>query len=98
MNLNPSWAEIYTRIYLFFFFQCNKKHILECEEFSQTGKCLKGTKFKLMHRTRKSTASRKRETTSNEETASDSLKRPKLEFTNDEGYSGLPLQASTSGK
>ncbi|XP_044169056.1 zinc finger CCCH domain-containing protein 3-like [Acropora millepora] len=76
--------------------QCNKKHILECEEFSQTGKCSKGTKCKLMHRTRKSTTSRKREPTSNEEMASDSLKRPKLEFTNEEGF--LPLQATTSGK
>ncbi|KAK2554821.1 Zinc finger CCCH domain-containing protein 3 [Acropora cervicornis] len=74
--------------------QCNKKHILECEEFSQTGKCSKGTKCKLMHRTRKSTTSRKWEPTSIEEMASDSLKRPKLEFTNEEGF--LPLQATTS--
>ena len=96
MNLNTQWAEMCTCISFFFFFQCNRKHILECEEFSQTGKCSKGTQCKLMHRTRKSTVSRKRETTSKEEMASDSLKRPKLEFTNDEGF--LPLQASTSGK
>ncbi|XP_078367739.1 uncharacterized protein LOC144651663 [Oculina patagonica] len=72
--------------------QCNKKHILECEEFSMTGKCSKGSKCKLMHRARKPASERKRKSTSKEE--NESLKVSKLDFTSDEGF--LPLTASTS--
>jgi len=72
--------------------QCNKKHILECEEFSRTGKCTKGSKCKLMHRTRKP-AARKRKTSPVEEEGS--LKLSRLDFTNDEGF--MPLTASVAG-
>ncbi|XP_073233213.1 uncharacterized protein [Porites lutea] len=70
--------------------QCNKKHILECEEFARTGECSKGSKCKLMHRTRKS-ALRKRKTSTKEE---NTAKVSKLDFTNDDGF--LPLTASIS--
>ncbi|XP_068697179.1 uncharacterized protein [Montipora foliosa] len=76
--------------------ECNKKHILECEEFAGTGKCSKGSKCKLMHRTRKSTSSSKRKPTSKEELSEESSKLPKLDFTNDEGFLPLAARASDS--
>jgi len=77
----------------FFVWQCNKKHILECEEFSTTGKCSKGSNCKLMHRARKPAVARKRKSSSKEE--NESSKLSKLDFTSDEGF--LPLSASDAG-
>lgn len=72
--------------------QCDKKHILECEEFSRTGKCSKGSNCKLMHKARKPAAARKRKSSSNEGHGTSKL--PKQDFTSDEGF--LPLIAGAS--
>ena len=72
---------------------CDKKHILECEEFSTTGKCSKGSKCTLIHRARKNVTARKRKSSSKEE--NESSKLFKLDFTTDEGF--LPLWASDAG-
>ena len=42
----------------YFWLQCKKKHVLQCEEFSRTGTCSLGRKCKLMHR--KGTVSRRK--------------------------------------
>ena len=82
-----------TVVSLFFVWQCHKKHILECEEFSTTGKCSKGSKCKLMHRARKTVTARKRKSSLKEE--NESSKLSKVDFTSDEGF--LPLSASDAG-
>ncbi|XP_031558059.1 zinc finger CCCH domain-containing protein 3-like isoform X2 [Actinia tenebrosa] len=46
--------------------QCKMKHILDCEEFSRTGKCSKGKKCNLIHRERKAKKRSRQSSTSKE--------------------------------
>ncbi|XP_066936656.1 probable serine/threonine-protein kinase nek3 [Clytia hemisphaerica] len=44
--------------------KCKKKHVLECQEFMNSGKCSKGKTCKLYHRTRKRPLRKRRSSTS----------------------------------
>jgi hypothetical protein len=92
MTLYAVFKEIQLPIFCFFvlfcisYFQCKKKHILDCEEFSLTGKCSKGKKCNLMHRRR---AKKRRRKSSAKETKPQA-KRPTLEqMTEEEGFLAL---------